>query len=125
MMATVPSNKEGVYHSAALEGSEDVRLSEDYFIEAQKDRPPEIKITRPGKDFKASPIEEVAIQVEAKDDFGLKSVELHYSVNGGPEKTVPLAPAGARTATGTTLIALEEHKLEPGDVVSLYATEKY
>src|SRR3954469_2624256 len=75
MMATVPIKKDGVYHIAALEGSEDVRLSEDYFIEAQKDRPPEIKITRPGKDFKASPIEEVAIQVEAKDDFGLKTVE--------------------------------------------------
>ena len=32
-------------------------------------------------------------QVEAKDDFGLQEVELHYSVNGGPEKTVAM-PAG-------------------------------
>src|SRR5205085_5355659 len=124
LMASVPIQKDGVYHIAALEGSEDVRLSEDYFIEAQKDRPPEIKITRPGKDFKASPIEEVAIQVEAKDDFGLKSVELHYSVNGGPEKRVPLASAGVKTSTGTTIISLEEQQLQPGDVVSLYATAK-
>jgi hypothetical protein len=68
-----------------------VRLSEDYFIEAQRDKPPEIKMTRPGRDFKASPIEEVTVQVEAKDDFGLKNVELHYSVNGAPEKTVAMA----------------------------------
>ena len=83
LMATVPIQKDGVYHIAALEGGEDVRLSEDYFIEAQRDKPPEIKMTRPGRDYKASPIEEVAVQVEAKDDFGLKTVELHYSVNGG------------------------------------------
>ena len=95
-MATVPIQKDGVYHIAALEGGEDVRLSEDYFIEAQRDKPPEIKMTRPGRDFKASPIEEVAVQVEAKDDFGLKNVELHYSVNGAPEKTVRHAGAAPR-----------------------------
>ena len=79
LMATVPILKDGQFHIAALEGGEDVRLSEDYFIEAQRDKPPEIKMTRPGRDFKASPIEEVTVQVEAKDDFGLKNVELHRS----------------------------------------------
>ena len=93
------------------------------FIEAQRDKPPEIKMTRPGRDYKASPIEEVAVQVEAKDDFGLKSLELHYSVNGGPEKVVPLQ-SGGKTATGTSMIALEDYKIEPGDVVSLYAVAK-
>src|SRR5260370_36034535 len=68
-------------------------------------------------------MEEVALQVEAKDDFGLKSVELHYSVNGGAEKTMPLA-AGSKSTTGTAALSLEDFKLEPGDVVSLYATAK-
>ncbi len=44
-----------MYHVAAIEDGEDVRLSEDYFIEAMKDNPPEVKITRPGRDFRASP----------------------------------------------------------------------
>src|SRR5664280_2403884 len=123
LMATVPILKDGQFHIAALEGGEDVRLSEDYFIEAQRDKPPEIKMTRPGRDFKASPIEEVTVQVEAKDDFGLKNVELHYSVNGAPEKTVAMA-AGGKTATGTSTIALEDFKVEPGDVVSMYAVAK-
>ncbi|MEI9973332.1 MAG: hypothetical protein WDO73_15585 [Ignavibacteriota bacterium] len=69
LTAMVPINKDGLYHIAAVEGGEDVRLSEDYFIEAQKYEPPEVKITRPGRDFKATPIEEVAITVEAKDGF--------------------------------------------------------
>src|ERR1017187_9175563 len=123
LVATVPILKDGQFHIAALEGGDDVRLSEDYFIEAQRDKPPEIKMTRPGRDFKASPIEEVTVQVEASDDFGLKNVELHYSVNGAPEKIVAM-PAGGKSATGTSTIALEDYKVEPGDVVSLYALAK-
>src|ERR1035437_1308068 len=111
LMATVPILKDGQFHIAAIEGGDDVRLSEDYFIEAQRDKPPEIKMTRPGRDFKASPIEEVTVQVDAKDDFGLKDVELHYSVNGAPEKTVAMPSAG-KTATGTRTIALGDFKGE-------------
>ena len=123
--ARVPINKDGMYHLAATEGGEDVRLSEDYFIEAQKDNPPEIAITRPGHDFKASPIEEVTVAVNAKDDFGLRDVQLHYSVNGGPEKAVSLLSAkGAKTINGSTVISLEDFKVVPGDLVSVYASAK-
>src|SRR3954451_6517604 len=111
LMASVPIQKDGLYHFAAVEGGEDVRLTNDYFIEAQKDQPPEIKITRPGRDFKASPIEEVTVTVDAKDDFGLKEVTLHYSVNGGAEKTVAMRAGGARTSTASTIIALEDFKI--------------
>src|SRR5205823_806324 len=107
LMASVPINKDGLYHIAAVESGEDVRLTNDYFIEAQKDQPPEIKITRPGRDFRASPIEEVTVAVDAKDDFGLKEVSLHYSVNGGAEKTIPLG-SGGKASGGTTTIALED-----------------
>src|SRR5690242_9486439 len=123
LLATVPINKDGLYHFIAVEGGEDVRLSEDYFIEAMKDQAPEIKITRPGRDFRASPIEEVTVQVEGKDDFGLKDVTLHYSVNGGPEKTVAM-PAGGKESKGTTTLALEDFKVVPGDVVAIYASAK-
>ena len=112
-----------MYHIAAIEAGDDVRLSEDYFIEAMKDNPPEVTITRPGRDFRASPVEEVTVAVQAKDDFGLKNVELHYTVNGGAEKTVSLLQAkGAKESNGSTIISLEDFKVEPGDVVSLYAT---
>src|ERR1035438_9306410 len=125
LIAGVPIQKDGMYHIAAIESGEDVRLSEDYFIEAQKDNPPQITITRPGHDFKASPIEEVTVEVTASDDFGLRGVDLHYSVNGGAEKTVSLLdPKGAKTANGSTVIALEDFKVEPGDIVSLYASAR-
>jgi hypothetical protein len=50
-------------------------------------------------------------------------VALHYSVNGGPEQTVSLLDhAGAKSSKGTTTLRLEDFKMAPGDVVSLYAT---
>ena len=123
LTAKVPIDKDGMYHIAAIEAGDDVRLSEDYFIEAMKDNPPEVTITRPGRDFRASPVEEVTVAIQAKDDFGLKNVELHYTVNGGAEKTVSLLQAkGAKESNGSTIISLEDFKVEPGDVVSLYAT---
>jgi hypothetical protein len=125
LFVSVPIQKDGLYHFVAVENGEDVRLTNDYFIEAQKDQPPEIKITRPGRDFKATPIEEVTVAVDAKDDFGLKEVTLHYAVNGGPEKSVNVMKApGVRSASGTAVIALEDYKVQPGDIVSLYATAK-
>ena len=49
LVANLSIRRDGMYHFAATEGGEDVRLTEDYIIEAQKDSPPEVKITRPGR----------------------------------------------------------------------------
>jgi hypothetical protein len=123
--AKVPVEKDGMYHFAATERGESVRLSEDYFIEARQDQAPTVKIVTPRGDAKVSPIEEVTVSVEASDDFALQSMELHYSVNGAPEKTINmLANKGVKDASGKTVITLEDYKLEAGDVVSVYATAK-
>src|SRR6202040_761716 len=42
--AKVPVEKDGMYHFAATERGESVRLSEDYFIEARQDQAPTVKI---------------------------------------------------------------------------------
>jgi hypothetical protein len=123
--AKVPVEKDGMYHFAATERGESVRLSEDYFIEARQDQAPTVKIITPRGDAKVSPIEEVTVTVEASDDFALESMELHYSVNGAPEKTISLlANKGVKEASGKTVISLEDYKLEAGDVVSVYATAR-
>src|SRR5580658_5467686 len=123
--AKVPVEKDGMYHFAATERGESVRLSEDYFIEERQDQAPTVKIVTPRGDAKVSPIEEVTVTVEAVDDFALQSMELHYSVNGAPEKTISLlAEKGVKEANGKTVISLEDYKLEAGDVVSIYATAR-
>jgi hypothetical protein len=76
--ARVPINKDGMYHIAAIEQGENVRMSEDFFIEARKANAPTVKIDRPGRDAKVNPIEEVTVAVSATADFGLNDLSLHY-----------------------------------------------
>jgi hypothetical protein len=121
----VTIEKDGMYHVAALDQGQAVRLSEDFFIEARKVNPPMVRITRPAGEYHASPIEEVTISVQAEDEFGLNALALHYSVNGGPEQTSNLLKQkGAKQADGSTTLSLEDFKLVPGDLVSLYASAK-
>ncbi len=123
--ARLKMDKDGLYHVAAIDQGQRVRLTDDFFIEARKEAPPTIRITKPGRDYKASPIEEVTFTVDAEDDFGLNEVTLHYSVNGGPEQAMPLLKQkGLKQLAATTMLALEEHKLVPGDIVAFYATAK-
>lgn len=117
--------KDGAYHLADIDGGQEVRLSEDYFIATDKAMPPEISIDRPGGDYRASPIEEVTVGVTARDQFGLEDVRLHYSVNGRPTEDVNLLKStGTKSANGSFMLPLEEFKLVPGDLVSLYATAR-
>ena len=123
--ARIPLQKDGVYHVAtAVEHGDMVRLSNDYFIEVRTALPPSVRITRPGRDAKVNPIEEVTVTVDAHDDFGLRGVDMHYSVNGGPEKTVDLGGKNGKAAQGSATIYLEDYKLVPGDIVTFYATAR-
>ena len=95
------------------------------FHRSQKGRAAFRKDRVPGARPHVSPIEEVPVSVQANDDFGLRSLELHYSVNGGPEQTRPLLKSkNKKDAEGKTTLSLEDFKLVPGDVVSFYATAR-
>ena len=117
--------KDGSYHVAAVDQGQPVRLSEDFFIEADKANPPQVAVERPGHDYRASPIEEVTIAANANDPFGVDAMTLHYSVNGGAEQAVNLLKRkGAKDVDGSTVLSLEDFKLVPGDLVSFYVTAK-
>ncbi|HUK01789.1 MAG TPA: hypothetical protein VLW26_05880 [Steroidobacteraceae bacterium] len=119
---SVPITRDGTYHVAALDRSQLARISEDYFIEAAEVKAPDVALVRPAGDYRASPIEEVTIGARAEDPFGVGELSLHYSVNGGAERSIALVK-GARAvqANGAATLSLEDFKLVPGDVVSVYA----
>jgi len=122
---SIHMQKDGAYHLAATDEGQTVRLSEDYFIATDKAAPPDIAIQRPGGDYRASPVEEVTVGVQGSAEFGLKDMHLHYSVNGGPDRDINLLKApGAKSADGSYTLPLEDFKLTPGDLVSLYATAR-
>lgn len=98
--------------------------SEEFQIEALDDQPPLVSISKPGRDRYASRVEEVFAEARAEDDMGISSLELRFSINGGPEQSVQLFSARARPVqriSGAHTFFLEEFKLQPGDVISYYA----
>ncbi len=126
-------SEDGQYYVAARVGSELVRLTDDYFIKVMEDGKPEIKLSRPGRDWNASSIEEVTVHVQASDDFSLESMQLRYAVNGGEWQSVPL-PVTAQKVELDHVLLLEAMQsvstdnkttsLQPGDLITYYAEAK-
>src|SRR6185295_10202853 len=100
------------------------RGSNEYDVSVLSDQPPVISFDKPGRDRKATNLEEVFTQARAEDDYGVVSMDLHFSVNGGAEKTVNLqnlTRESAKSLTGAYTFFLEEYKLKPGDFISYFA----
>jgi len=100
------------------------RGSNEYDVSVLADQPPVISFDKPGRDKKATNLEEVFTQARAEDDYGIVSIDLHFSVNGGDEKTVnlqQLTRESARSLTGAYTFFLEEYNLKPGDFISYFA----
>jgi hypothetical protein len=94
----------------------------EYFIRTLLDRPPDVRIIRPGGDRQVTPLEEVLVEARADDDFGIASFELVFQKPGGQEKALPLrADRGGLTANGARTLFLEELGVEPGDFVTYFA----
>ncbi|MGE3273822.1 MAG: hypothetical protein AB7O67_01835 [Vicinamibacterales bacterium] len=94
----------------------------EYFIRTLLDRPPDVRVLRPGGDREVSPLEEVVVEARADDDFGIRALELVFQAPGGEERIVPLSGAStALSASGSRTIYLEDLGVEPGDFVTYYA----
>jgi hypothetical protein len=123
--ASIPIDKNGTYYIAITDHGELVRLTDVYRIEARKPGRPKVTINKPGRDITVTSIEEVTVAVSAESEYPLQEVDLHYSVNGQPEKIISmLRQKGAKQMEASTLLLLEERKLVPGDIISFHATAR-
>jgi hypothetical protein len=95
----------------------------EYFIRMLNDRPPDVRILRPAGDKQVSPLEEVAIEARADDDYGVGSLELVFRTSSGKEAVVPLGEpiGGAAVAAGQHTLFLEDLRVQPGDFVTYHA----
>ncbi|MGE3521203.1 MAG: DUF4175 family protein, partial [Vicinamibacterales bacterium] len=94
----------------------------EYFIRILDDRPPDVRVVRPASDRRVTPLEEVEVTAEAQDDFGISSLDLVYSIKGGPEQAVRLGIAPRSTSvSGRYVFYLEDLDVSPGDLVAYYA----
>ncbi len=124
LTAAFTADRDGFYR-IELEAptGERTAASPQYTIDVLTDQPPSVSFAKPGRDISASSIEEVYVEAQAEDDFGVRDLELVYSVNGGPEQTVTLFGGGTRLpeVTAGHTFYIEELGVEPGDSVSYYA----
>ncbi len=101
-----------------------VTASPQYTIDVLTDEAPSVSFSKPGRDLRATSVDEIFVEAAAADDYGVKQLDLVYSVNGGPERQRKLIGPGpaprAEVSAGHTFF-LEELGLQPGDVVSYYA----
>src|SRR5215471_13679834 len=96
---------------------------EERQMEALDDQKPIVEFTKPGRDTKATKVEEVFTELRAEDDFGVRNLELHFSVNGGPDQKVDLFASKGDTPkeiSASHTFFLEEYNLEPGDIITYY-----
>jgi hypothetical protein len=93
----------------------------EYFVRVMDDRPPDVRILRPGGDRQATPLEEVLVEARAEDDYQIGSFELVYAVRGAKEQVVRLGRGGVPVETGRHVVYLEDLAVRPGDFVSYFA----
>ena len=124
LMAMLRVEQPGFY-KVELQGPDGrmVTGSLNYTIDVLPDRAPTVQFTKPGRDSKVLSVDEVYTEVRAEDDYGVAKVDLHFSVNGGPDQSMSLhdGSRAIRDISAGYTFMLEGMKLEPGDVVSYYA----
>ena len=110
----------------------------EYFIRLLNDRPPDVRVMRPGSDRQVTRLEEITVEARADDDYGISQLDLVYAVRGGQERVIPLHRAGApprrqrrgagghgggdqTNVAGTHTLYIEELDVQPGDFITYYA----
>ncbi len=102
----------------------------EFYVHALADQPPTLSVEWPGRDVKATMVEEVPIRIRIQDDYSKPSVTLAYTVNGEAEKRVPLrlhpvAPNRDDEEPGVEFTAehlfyLEDLHVVPGDFLTYH-----
>ncbi len=112
----------------------------EYFIRLLNDRPPDVRVMRPGSDRQVTRLEEITVEARADDDYGISQLDLVYAVRGGQERVIPLHRAGApakggsgaaggkrvrggdqTNVAGSHTLYVEELDVQPGDFITYYA----
>ena len=96
------------------------RDPEEFAIDVLPNRRPDLKIVFPGQDQRISPLQELALEARAADDFGIVSAGLVIDRPDGEQLAIPLSEdlAGGETHPLEHVLAMEDLRVAPGEVLS-------
>ena len=99
------------------------KLPADISVRITRNLPPVVTVPRPGRDSRVSPIEELPLKADVKDDFGLVRYGVNVSAFGQPPAEVvlgePVQP-NVKKAQPEHLIDFEALKAQPDQMVAYY-----
>ncbi|MSU21673.1 MAG: hypothetical protein EXS30_09795 [Pedosphaera sp.] len=94
----------------------------DIVIDVLANRTPELKLTFPRQDLRASPLEELSLQAQASDDFGLRAYGVAYTLAGTETKFIELGQKSGPNEKRQLnhLLALEAISAQPDQLLTYF-----
>ena len=120
---TRPLSESGRYRLELIdaEGRKN-KLPPRFVFKVTPNKAADLKVVRPGRDVRVSPLEELLTQASVWDDFGLRAYGLGYALAGEPPQDVVLGRSTSRNERRQVehLISMEKLEAQPDQLVSYY-----
>ncbi len=99
------------------------KSAQEFALDALPNRPPDLKLLFPRGDQRVSAIEEVSMQAEIRDDFGLGEYGLAYSMGGEEPKYLKLGDKAAANEKKALshLLRVEETGARTDELITYFA----
>lgn len=93
-----------------------------FVVNVLKNQAPELKLAHPRGDSRVSPLEELQIEAQAWDDFGIVQYGIAYSFGNAEEKKLVLGGPipGGQKQTITNQVSMESLGAQPDQLLSYY-----
>lgn len=94
----------------------------EFRVTVVPNRVPDLKVSFPSRDLRVSPLQELELQAQASDDFGLQRLGLIYQTPSGKETSIDFGQSAApdEAVQAQHLLALEQMQVRPDDLISYY-----
>ncbi|MBN2317048.1 MAG: hypothetical protein JXM79_24185 [Sedimentisphaerales bacterium] len=97
-------------------------IPQRFTIDVHKNLPPEIKPVFPNRDVLASPLEELSLEAEISDDYGITHYGMSYALAGVQSADITLSPLenSQQKQNFQHLLALEDLGAQPDQLLTYY-----
>ncbi len=97
-------------------------LPQRFIIDVHKNLPPELRVVFPNRDVLASPLEELSLEAEVSDDYGVTGYGVSYTLAGDLSRDVTLSPLPEPSDKQQIqhLLELEDLSAQPDQLLTYY-----
>jgi len=118
---TATQNQRYELHLADAQGLTN-KMPPRFVIDVHKNLPAELKPIFPNRDVLASPLEELNLEAEVSDDYGVTAYGLSYTLAGTQSRDITLSQSAVSNENQQVqhLLALEELNTQPAQLLTYY-----